>query len=177
MLPPIRQFDGLFDNSLDFGFVMLPFAIPDALERIGLFTDDQFVALSEDNPLAQRESLSAADLAGESFLVLNPETSAGIQERTYELGRLGGFTPRITKTENNLLALLSLVSAGLGAVVLSNSVRRVRMPRVVYRPLVDLSRTLQLDVVFRREEMSKVSQAFLSECRAWSEHEDGLELV
>lgn len=169
LMPTNRQVECLRANTLDIGFLVLPAIIGDDLGRIKLSSDNAVIALSEDNPLACKEALLAAELRDEHFLVLNPKASAGVQESTYMLGQQGGFTPNIVGSENEVLALLSLVSAGMGVVVLAHSACRIHMPKVVYRHVTDFSFAIELNAVFRRDDTAKPTREFLTACRNYAE--------
>jgi DNA-binding transcriptional LysR family regulator len=161
------QLEGLQHNTIDIGFLVLPSKTVSNIGNIKLASNNLTIALPEDSPLARFDTLAAADLAGEPFLVLNSKASPGIQESTQLLGRFGGFSPHIVRIENDLLALLSLVSAGVGVVVLADSVCRIHMPKVAYRAVVDFSMSIELDVAYRSNDATRATKAFLDECRSY----------
>jgi DNA-binding transcriptional LysR family regulator len=167
IISPNRQVEGLRSGSLDVGFLLPPSSVPDGLEFLKLFSEEHMIALSIDHPLASNSSLEAADLADESFLVMHPENSNGIYESTLQFGKHGGFTPRITRIERDLIALLSLVGAGFGVLLVSNSVGRIAMPNVVYRTVRGLSATIGIAAAFRQNEAGKPIRSFLDVCAAY----------
>ena len=99
---------------------------------------------------------------------MHPENSNGIYEFTMKLGQHGGFTPRITRIERDLIALLSLVGAGFGVLLLTESVCRINMPNVVYRRLRGLSSTIGIAAAFRRNEAGTPIRSFLECCAAYA---------
>src|SRR5206468_3389937 len=119
------------------------------------------------HPLAARKVLKPVDLAEESFLVMSADSSNGIYEATARFGRQGGFTPRITRIERDLITLLSLVGAGFGVLLVTESVVRIAMPNVVYKPLKDLDMDVEIAAAFRAAEASKPVMAFLECCRTY----------
>jgi DNA-binding transcriptional LysR family regulator len=168
ILSPNRQVEGLRGGALDVGFLLPPSAVPEGLEFMKLFSEKHTIALSRDHPLAAKKSIHVAKLADESFLVMHPESSNGIYESTMKLGQHGGFTPRITRIERDLIALLSLVGAGFGVLLLTESVCRINMPNVVYRRLRGLSTTIGIAAAFRRNEAGTPIRSFLECCAAYA---------
>jgi DNA-binding transcriptional LysR family regulator len=161
-----EQLASLRSNALDIGFMVMPSTTIDGAERIKLASNTLVVALPEDNLLIHKETLFAADLRNEPFLVLNSRESTGIQENTQLLGETGKFSPQIFKIAHDLLALLSLVSAGVGAAVVADSVCRIQMPKVIYRRIDDFSPSIDLNVVYRNNDSDRPTRAFLEMCLA-----------
>lgn len=172
ILSPNRQIEGLKSGTLDVGFLLPPSSVPEGLQFMKLFSEKHTIALSLDHPLASKRSIKVAELADEPFLVMHPENSNGIFESTMNLGRHGGFTPRITRFERDLIALLSLVGAGFGVLLLTESVCRINMPNVVYRPLRGLSSTIGIAAAFRQHEAGKPIRSLLESCAAYAKAHD-----
>ena len=166
IMSPKRQIDGLQNGSLDVGFLLPPSTKPDGLSFIKLFSEKPMLALSVDHRLANKRTLKSSELADEDFLVMHPESSNGIYKSTMRLGKHGGFTPRITRIERDLIALLSLVGAGFGVLLASESVGRIAMPNVAYRPLHGLSAPIGIVAAYRRNECGIPVQRLLEACAA-----------
>lgn len=166
ILSPKRQLEALRGGALDMGFLLPPPSVPEGLAFMDLFSEDHMIALSIDHPLASKISLEASDLADQPFLVMNPENSNGMYEATMQFGKQGGFTPRITRIERDLIALLSLVGAGFGVLLVSQSVCHIAMPNVVYRRLLGLSTGIRVVAAYRRDEAEKPVRSFLDLCAA-----------
>ena len=163
ILSPKRQLEALQGGSLDVGFLRPPSSPPDGVEFIKLFSEKHMVAMSANHPMAGKLQLVAADLAEEPFLVMSADASNGIFEATARFGRLGGFTPRIARIERDLISLLSLVGAGFGIILVTESVGRIAMPNVVYRPVKDLDMDIEIVAAYRADEIAKPVRSFL-EC-------------
>jgi len=168
-LSPNRQIDGLRNGALDVGFLLPPSATPEGLKFMNLYSESYMVALVAGHPLAAKSSLEAADFADECFLVMHPENSNVIYESTQQFAKHGGFTPRITRIERDLMALLSLVGAGFGVLLVSTSVSRIAMPNVVYRPLRGFPASISIAAASRRTETGKPVRSFLKVCAAHKE--------
>lgn len=72
----------LFDRKADFAITRRPLAMPNC-ECIPLMTESLFVSVPEGHPLAGRANVSFADLAGETFLVMD---AIGFWKDVYEQG-------------------------------------------------------------------------------------------
>lgn len=59
--------EGVFDGSLDLGIARRPFGLP-TISSVPFMTETLSVSVPEGHPLANRESLSFSELAGEQFL-------------------------------------------------------------------------------------------------------------
>ena len=164
IMPTNRQLEGLRNNVLDVGFLVHPARVPQGIELVDLGQEQLMVAVSLDHPLASRPDLKPADLTGEPFLVVHPDVSTGIYECTLLVGQCGDFTPRITRIERDLITLLSLVGAGFGVVILSESVRRLAVPNVAYLSLRDVSTPIGIAAAFRRDEVGMPVRQFLEVC-------------
>lgn len=165
---PNRQIDALRNGTLDVGFLLPPTRGPEGIAFMKLFSEEHMIALCVDHPLAEKKAIEPAALSEEPFLIMHPENSNGIYESTVELGRLGGFAPRITRIERDLVALLSLVGAGFGVFLASQSVGRIAMPNVTYRPLLKFNAAIGIVAGYRTSETAKPIRSFLESCAAYA---------
>ena len=173
ILSPTRQLEALRGGGLDVGFLRPPSSEPEGLEFMRLFSEQHRIALSADHPLAARQELHASDLAEEPFLVMTAEASNGIHEATVNFGRQGGFTPKIMRMERDLIALLSLVGAGFGVLLVTESVGRIAMPNVVYRSLAGLKMEIEIVAAFRKSETGRPVRSFLECCETYGRAQSG----
>ncbi|MFG1270479.1 LysR family transcriptional regulator [Xanthobacter versatilis] len=106
-------------------------------EAVQLWTEGLSVALPVAHPLAQKEQLSWADLAGEIFLV-RPGGS-GSEVRDYISRRLDGFDTRPTIRVQRVgrYSLLGLVAARRGVALVIQSETAISIPGVAYRPIAE----------------------------------------
>jgi DNA-binding transcriptional LysR family regulator len=93
------------------------------------------VVLPVDHPLAGRESLRLADLAGENW-VLTPRDSWPPWHEKYDRDfAAAGFEPRVVQRAAGVPNLLGLVAAGVGVTRLARSARSLRGGGVTFVPL------------------------------------------
>jgi DNA-binding transcriptional LysR family regulator len=151
----------LEDGSVDMGFVRLPMRLPASLSSHALFNDVFCVALPSNHVLTTASGpLRAKALAGEAFIV--PEQSLG----TYEVGRRGGFAPRIGMIPGSLLAVLAQVSVGSGIAIVPSVVKDViHVPEVCFKPLAGKPIISSVSAIFRRHERSAAVNRFIRQLR------------
>lgn len=158
-LPPM-----VASGSLDLAFVRPPITCPESVMTIDLLSERFVVALPSTSPLVSpsespqtpQASILPARLAAEQFIL--PEQPAG----TVEVARRGRFTPRIGPSPGGLVAVIALVSMGVGvAIVPSSVIGRIDMPGVAYREIEGKYITTAIALACRRHEKSPVVRAFI----------------
>src|SRR5450830_520138 len=148
------------NGTMDLAFIRPPVPCPQDVTFMTLIYDDFVAALPEDSPLAQKDTLPAADLATEQFIL--PEQASG----TMEVARRGRFVPRTMANPGGLVAVVTLVSLGQGVAIVPASVMEtVNMPGVVYRRIAGKSIPGSIALASRRHEKSAVVRAFLQQLK------------
>lgn len=84
-------------------------AEPDAIEAIPLFVDPLYAILPRDHPLADEPTVNLLDLEDDEWI-------GGWHAE--EVCRTMGFTPNVSMTTNNFIAVLGLVARGFGVSIL-----------------------------------------------------------
>jgi DNA-binding transcriptional LysR family regulator len=101
-----------------------------------LLEERMVLALRDDHPLAQREAdLAISDLRGEPLVLYGAAGGAGFNEHFFALCKDAGFQPVVIHEANGLATLLGLIAAGFGASILAQSLVRLHVDNLVYRPL------------------------------------------
>ena len=72
------------------------------------------VALPEDHSLAGRATVTMADLADESWVMLQPTSGSSLRELTLRAAQEAGFLPRIAQHAPDSWTIFALVAAGVG---------------------------------------------------------------
>lgn len=151
--------DLLEEGHIDVGLIRLPMQLSGALTAHTLLHDVFCVALPSAHVLAGAPGpIRAKALAGESFIV--PEQSLG----TFEVGRRGRFTPRISLVPGSLFAVLTQVSVGAGVAIVPSVLKDViNMPGVRFKPLAGASIDSGVAAIFRRQERSAAVSKFIKQ--------------
>lgn len=132
---PAAVQEAIRHGTLDLGLVYGRQA-DDDLTQVHLSDVVLHAALPTAHPLAARESVTFADLADETAILLNiPPTI----ERLTETLRSAGVQPRIRWTSSNIDTIYSMVSRGLGYSLINSPPAHGRTyedNEVVFRPVV-----------------------------------------
>lgn len=100
-------------QTLDFDlcFSSLPFSVPHTHAE-PLFTEEIFLAVPNNHPLAAKESINLNEAACENFISLKPHTV--LRNLTDSLCYQAGFTPNVIFESDDPGTVRSFIRAGLG---------------------------------------------------------------
>lgn len=141
--------ESVADGSLDAGVVLLP-VDGDAFETYPIVDDRMNVLVAPSHPLAGKERIELAELAGESFVLFNDDFA--LHDRIIGECRNAGFEPRVVYESSQWDFIGELVGAGLGVAMLPDAMCR-RLPPELARaiPLVRPVIPWRLAMAWRRE--------------------------
>lgn len=150
-----QQALGINAQDLDVGIVRAPTPTPELEMRI-LRTDPLMAVLPESHPLAGHRTLPLAALAPDRFISHPATPPSNMYLLVLSACEQAGFVPTIRHEVGETASLVSLVAAGLGVAVVPASVRHLRIPGAVYRPLDGCDVTADLSIMWREAERSAV---------------------
>ncbi|HVW49842.1 MAG TPA: LysR substrate-binding domain-containing protein [Trinickia sp.] len=156
-----EQIDALERSAID---VALLYNLPKPNESLEsrLLTSEPFVlALSDDHPLAARETLTPSDLDGMPWIALPKSLNPAARERFLAACAGCGFAPDIQFEVAHVSTTLGLVSAGLGLAIMQSSMRRMRPPGVVFKPMDWLPLLVEIHVLWRARAQTAGVRYFL----------------
>ncbi len=125
-----------------------------------IVVEDIMLALSKNNPLADKQNLCLSDLENERFITMN--NKSGLYRLTNEICNNAGFVPNIVIQSDDPFYIRKYVEMGMGISLFpSVSWHGMFSDDVVCRNIIDLKRTTY---VYRnsRRYMSKAIEEFLS---------------
>jgi DNA-binding transcriptional LysR family regulator len=129
-------------EQLDLAFVRTPVASPQGMVIDRLLEEGLVVALPGEHMLAQGKNvatkpISLNALAGETFIFYGrPNGALTAQSNALVAAcQAAGFNPHVGHVVPDMLSRLNLVAAGLGIVVVSASMQRMKIEGIVYRPI------------------------------------------
>lgn len=126
--------DGLRHGRAEIAFIMIPDPVPDGLDARVLGTDHLAFVCPQEHPFARRDTVAAAEMAGQSFVELNQEWAIrALVDGYFTRARV---EHRVTCEVNELSTLLDLVDQGLGVALLP---RRIAGRHGGARAIVELS--------------------------------------
>ena len=159
------QLEALACGDVDVGFLRWRPQYPPEVTATCLLTEDVVLALPAAAPLAAYEAVPAAKLRDECFVAPHFDEEHGCQDQILEVARQGGFHARCAPPVRDFIAALTLVGGGLAVALVPDSLRRVNIPGVAYRPLADVSLTTRLVGAYRRGETSPAVRGVIRRLR------------
>jgi DNA-binding transcriptional LysR family regulator len=160
-LPRDAQLALLEQGQLDIG-ILRAFeqpCLPAGLVSEHLLDEEMVLAMRQDHPLACRaEDPAIADLAGMPLVLYGTTNGAGFNEHFFALCEEAGFRPTIALEVSSFATLLGLAAAGLGATILSQSLARLHVDNLVFRPMA-MEVTSRLWLVYK-DELSPTASVF-----------------
>ena len=126
--------DALAAGKFDVGILFPTHPIPGLRTRL-VHREPLCAAIPSGHRLSTRTDLEAADLAGESFIMIARETAATLHDAITNYCYAGGFAPVVYLEVQLQQTIVNLVAEGLGVALVPQSMRTVQTSRVVYLPL------------------------------------------
>ena len=158
-----EQLAALVARKLDLAFIRSPFApIPPEIEALSIMTDRLMLVLRDDHPLAALALVPIAALSREPFVMFERDAGTGIWDQIVAICADQGFSPTVTQEAREAPTLIGLVAAGLGVTILPDSLRRIQVEGVVYRPLDTPQAASTVLLAHRRDERGGAVRAFVS---------------
>ncbi|WP_428001763.1 LysR family transcriptional regulator [Acidovorax sp.] len=131
-----EQMAELLHDRLDIGFAHTH-RVPAELD-CRLLVSEPFVAcLPAGHPLARKRRLAVASLQGQSFVLFSRNASPDYHARILSICADAGFYPEVRLEVRHWLAVVSLVSQGMGVALVPDAMRHCALPGAVFRPLED----------------------------------------
>lgn len=128
-----RRVDVLF--APEFLFASAP--LHDFLETCPVWREELVIALPASDPLAERERVAWADLAGRRFLSRADGIGAGLMELARGPLDAAGVQPPIETLRVGRDTLMVLVSLGLGVALTTESAQGLNIEGLAFRPVGD----------------------------------------
>jgi DNA-binding transcriptional LysR family regulator len=152
------QSAGLSDHWADVAIVRPPLADPDIVTHT-LFVEPRVLTVSVRHPLAQRETLSVADILDVPLAVGRSDDEEYRRFWSLQDFRLGMTEPLLTPTTTNTEEI-ELIAAGLACTVNPAAIMRyIPNPGVRYIPIVDVPGSA-LAIAWRRDRVPPLAVAF-----------------
>lgn len=159
------QLEALSCGDIDIGFLRWRPQYPPGVTATCLLTEEVVLALPEGAPLAAYAAVPAAELRHERFVAPHFDEEYGCRDQILEVAERGDFTAQCAPGVRDFIAALTLVGGGLAVALVPDSLRRVRIPGVAYRPLADVALTTRLVGAYRRGETSPAVRGVIRRLR------------
>lgn len=125
------------------------------------------VALDHQHPLAAKEQLSLAEIVSEPLIMYPRAPRPGYADHVLNLFKRKELTPLDTLNVDDVSTAIALVASGVGLALVPDSARNLKVPGVVYRPLMKRDNaTLDLCIIYRSDDEDSLLKRFLDVARA-----------
>jgi DNA-binding transcriptional LysR family regulator len=153
-------------GEIDAGFVLhAPDAAPTGLAAQPVLDEAMWLALPEGASAAGRARVRAADLKDLPLLTFPRAVTPTLYDAIFAAQRALGWAPDVAQEAIQMQTLVNLVSAGMGAAWVPQSVTRLQRPGVVYRTVVNCKLRAQTSLVWSAP-ASPVVQRFVAHVSA-----------
>jgi DNA-binding transcriptional LysR family regulator len=157
-----QQLAALAAGKLDLAFVRSPFApFPAEIAAITVITDRLMLVCRAEHPLAALPVVPVPALADQPFVMFERDAGTGIWDQIVAICADHGFGPTVAQEAREAPTLIGLVAAGLGITILPDSLRRIQVEGVVYRPLDTPQAASTILLAYRRDERAGAVRAFV----------------
>lgn len=157
------QIQALRSSSLDVGFFHLPSEIVeyDDLSFTTILVEPLIIVLPETHPLAPLSKIPLQALAEEEFILPIRQFVPSLADKIYHLCSQAGFIPKVTQEAMLMTTILGLVAGGVGVALLPANAQNLQRKGVAYRCIEGETETVELAVVWRRNNSSNILHRFL----------------
>ena len=163
-LPSGFQSDALISHTIDIGFLRPPIDETQLISR-RVMTERLSVVVRRTSPLARSRRLTLKQTVAEPLLLIARSISAGVYEKTLDLYRTAGLTPKFVQTETTPLdeAGALLVDSGKGNYIAvgSHPCHPSFADRLAVIPLADPAAKVEAHVAWRKSERAKAVLNFI----------------
>ncbi len=157
-------------DELDFGIVIIS-NVPQNLSSLKITTSQIMACVHENNPLAQKESISIDDMKDTDLIML--KDGSYLREMVQSKLKNAGITPNVVLESNQIETIKGLVASGVGMAFLLDFVVE-DTPGIKSLPLAE---PLNVDVglAWKKDRyISKAAKAFMDFCRMTLKRENEL---
>lgn len=167
-----EQLQRLQANELDAGLLRPPINSHD-LDSIYVEEAKQVLAMPVGHRLAKVKQLQWSDFDGESMVLMKPNLQHGYYDAFMAACGKAGAKPVHAQYANDIHTKLWLISAGFGIAPTTATLKEIKRPGLIFRPLPPGLPRVQTVLAWRRGDQSPVLQ-HLRKCFAGKGRERGV---
>jgi len=154
------QLAALRRGEIDVALLVLPIEGAELMQRL-LFHDPLVAVMPENHTLRACAEVSVAQLRDEGFIMCPRYQRTGFQHVIFDRCEEIGFEPRVVQEVQGKTLLYELVSRGVGISIVPRSSSLAKRPGVIYRPLSDRIRPVDIGAVWRRDDDPPLRKVFV----------------
>lgn len=161
-MSPMEQIQGLAAGEIDVALIGQEGAVAAReFHSMKLCSLGVCAALSTDDPLADKESISIKDLTGREFIGLDEEQMPGRNRWIAALCRKAGFKPRFVEIRDGITHALSAVASESAVSLMPDYFMETRHPGVRFVRVTDKHASWDFIVLWQKGKVSPAAKAFL----------------
>lgn len=167
--PKERQIGALHQGRILVAFDRYLPEFPNITSEL-VYREPLYVALNQNNPLAQQTEIRLDDLRNEPLI---DEQDQSVFIACRNLFKRHSFEPIVAQKAGDLIAATIMVSGGFGTALVPESILNLQLPNVVFRPLAaDVECLIDLHCAYRKDEDSRLLNDMLECVRAYPRSEN-----
>ncbi|MDR6665052.1 LysR substrate-binding domain-containing protein [Rhizobium sp. 1399] len=160
-----QQLQRIADGLLDFGYIRAPAPIPPGVSVQVVLREPLVAMVSADHEFSERAIDTLARLADNTFITPRQPPEVGFHRNTLQACREAGFEPSVKAIAHDFTEIAALVGIGTGIALVPQSMSRVELPDIHYRPLQSVTVTSDVAIAYRKGESSPATKAFIGRYR------------
>jgi DNA-binding transcriptional LysR family regulator len=159
--PTVDGLRDVLDGTVDVGLVRAPIDAVDALRCVSVLRERTVAALPANHPLAALRRIPLRRLAAEPLVLFPRDQAPGFHDLLMASLAATGAHPRVVQYAPETLTIIGLVAAGIGVSIGAESIARLALDGVTYRPLSGAP-DAELLAVARADDDSPLVAAFIA---------------
>jgi DNA-binding transcriptional LysR family regulator len=166
-LSKAEQLDALRERRIAIGFNRL---VPEADDIVVETVQEEpfLVALHGDHPLCRKDAVRLRDLDNEPLILYPSAPLHGLAEEVAQAFADENVPLVVEQEVEDVVTALGLAASRFGVCITTASAGNLRLPGLVYRPLVSRRlRRIELNCLYRRDDTTPILLAFLDVVRAF----------
>jgi DNA-binding transcriptional LysR family regulator len=165
--PTVDQLRAVRAGNVDVGLVRPPIEDDGAMRVQTVLRERTVAALPAGHPLADLRRVPLRRLAAEPLVLFPRDQAPGFHDLLIDslAGAAGGATAGVIQYAPEMLTIIGLVAAGTGVSLVPESVRRLALDGVTYRPVSGAPHS-ELVAITRAGDQAALVRAFVSEASA-----------
>jgi DNA-binding transcriptional LysR family regulator len=160
-----QQLQRIADGLLDFGYIRAPAPIPPGVSVQIVLREPLVAMVPADHEFSERAFDTLARLADNTFITPRQPPEVGFHRNTLQACREAGFEPSVKAIAHDFTEIAALVGIGTGIALVPQSMSRVELPDIHYRPLRSVTITSDVAIAYRKGESSPATKAFIGRHR------------
>ena len=159
--PTVDGLRGVLDGTVDVGLVRAPIEATDELRAVSVLRERTVAALPAGHPLAALRRIPLRRLAAEPLVLFPRDQAPGFHDLLIQSLAATGVHPRVVQYAPETLTIIGLVAAGIGVSLGAESIARLALDGVTYRPVTGAP-DAELLAVARAGDDSPLVAAFIA---------------